>query len=91
MSDFTLIEIDKQFLALFRVLFESAVEGDQLVRHGADKQGEKRLVVLASFTAEDPNEVLKERVLKVLAEYRVRAVAPEQVAAFAEEVEREAH
>jgi hypothetical protein len=68
-----------------------AVEGDLLKRHGADAQGEKRLVVLASFAADDPNQSLKDRVLMVLAEYRVRAVSPEQVAAFAEEVQREAH
>ena len=62
-----------------------------LVRHGGDEQGEKRLVVLASFAADDPNRSLKGRVLKILAEYRVRAVSPEQVGAFAEEVQREAH
>jgi hypothetical protein len=50
-----------------------------------------RCVVLANFAAADPNRSLKERVLKILAEYRVRAVSPEQVAAFAEEVQREAH
>ena len=48
-------------------------------------------MVLTDFTAEDPNQNLKERVLKILAEYRVRAVAPEEVAAFAEEIQREAH
>lgn len=68
-----------------------AVEGDLLVRLGADEQGEKRLVVLVQFTSGDPNQELRERVLKVLAEYRVRAVAPEQVSAYAEEVQREAH
>ena len=68
-----------------------AVEGDLLVRHGADEQGEKRLVVLANFAADDPNQSLKERMLKILAEHRVRAVSPEQVAAFAEEVQRVAH
>ena len=60
------------------------------VKHGG-RCGEKRLVVLANFAADDPNRGLKERVLKILAEYRVRAVSPEQVAAFAEEVQREAH
>lgn len=68
-----------------------AVEGDLLVRHGGDEQGEKRLVVLANFAADDPNQNLKERVLKWLAEYRVRAVSPEQVAAFAEEAQQVAH
>ena len=38
-----------------------------------------------------PTRSSKERVLKILAEYRVRAVSSEQIADFAEEVQREAH
>jgi hypothetical protein len=67
-----------------------AVEGDLLARHGTDAEGEKHLVIVAGFPREKESQAIRQRVLGVLGEYKVRSVTPEQVASFAEEVKREA-
>jgi hypothetical protein len=68
-----------------------AVEGDMIDRHGEDEQGKKRLVVVASFSEGTTAKTkVRERVLQLLSEYPVKTVPPEEVAAYAEEVRREA-
>lgn len=67
-----------------------AVEGDLIARHPTSHGNEARVVLIARFEAEGPQNELKHRVLAILSEYQVRAVTAEEVAAFIEQVRREA-
>jgi hypothetical protein len=81
-------------LAFRFFIFWSIAAPPQLIRLILAKQflDRRRFSILVTALIRlFPNQSLKERVLKILAEYRVRAAAPEQAAAFAEEVQREAH
>lgn len=64
-----------------------AVEGHLLRKHGADAEGEKRLIVVSSFEA----DAAREHVTNLLDEYAIKQVSDEALSAFVAQVEREAH
>lgn len=68
-----------------------AVEGDLLQRHGAEKEGASRLIVVPTFDPSDDGQVAKSRVRDILGEYHVRTIPEDQVDAFVAEVEQQAH
>jgi len=68
-----------------------AVEGDLIARHPESEAQARRLVVVAQFTPNMPDPGVRHVVRDVLAEYHVQTILPEDAAAFAEQVMREAH
>ncbi len=67
-----------------------AIEGDILRKHGADEEGEKRLVVVSSFRSNGNGRASKARVADILREYEVTNVGEDQLPEFVAQVEREA-
>lgn len=67
-----------------------ALEGDLLNRHPVEGGEEARLIVVPHF-AQSSNGEIREPVLALFSEYRVRTVEPAQLEEFAHEVEQTAH
>ncbi len=67
-----------------------AMEGDLLQRHGEDREGKKKLIVVSSFDASLP-AAASNRVDKILSEYSVRDVPEKDIPKFVKEVVRVAH
>jgi hypothetical protein len=67
-----------------------AMEGDLLQRHGEDREGKKKLIVVSSFDPSVP-AAASNRVDKILSEYSVRDVPEKDIPKFVKEVVRDAH
>lgn len=67
-----------------------ACEGDMLQRHPENAR-ERKLIVLPVTDESDRGSLLRRQVGEMFGEYRIRVVQPDEVRAFTEEVEREAH
>ncbi|HEY3789713.1 MAG TPA: DUF3037 domain-containing protein [Urbifossiella sp.] len=73
------------------VAMKLAIEGDLIYRHGSSDDGQRRLVVVSSFsTDENPPEVAN-RVYEVLKTYNVKPVPDSALDAFLQQVMTEAH
>jgi hypothetical protein len=68
-----------------------AIEGDLLQKHGRDKEGEKKLIVIAKFEGDDYVPELEQRIHHVLHEYKIDAVNGKDIDEFTAKVQREAH
>jgi len=70
-----------------------AVEGDLLRRHSQEALGHQHHLVVVTLFEDHATSArdVQQRVLDVLQEYQVKAVSQENVPAFAERIEREAH
>jgi hypothetical protein len=68
-----------------------AVDGDLLRRHGADKEGEKRLVVLTAFETGENVVDLENRLVDLFREYEVTTVRQHDVPEFLTQVKQQAH
>jgi len=66
-----------------------SLEGDLLAKHGVEG-GDARLVVIPEFAA-DTSPELEQAVTDLFEEYKVRTIAMNQLADFAEEIRRTAH
>ncbi len=74
------------------VAMKLAVEGDLIARHGADHdEVSKQLIVVASFGGDKADKPIRNCIREILGEYHVRAVLPEDVHDFADQVRAEAH
>jgi hypothetical protein len=65
-----------------------AIEGDLLQKHGRDKEGEKKLIVIAKFEGDDYVPELEQRIHHVLHEYKIDG---KDIDEFPANVHREAH
>ncbi len=63
-----------------------AIEGDLIAKYGKDAEGEKQVVVVASFPEKNVADAILQRVKDVLDEYRVRTILPKEVHNFAQQV-----
>lgn len=68
-----------------------AVDGDLLRRHGADQEGEKRLVVLTAFEPGDSAADLENRIADLFKVYEVTTVRQHDLPEFLKQVEQQAH
>lgn len=66
-----------------------AVDGDLIRRHPFDGGLQNKLIVIPSFSGEDPE--LKSRVDELFSNYQVDVVPESEVSSFAERVAKEAH